>query len=250
MDLIVLFIVSLFANLLSSLAGGGAGLVQLPILLFLGQPFAQALATHKVATIFLGLGATSKHLKSGLLQAKLCWQLALCGLLGVIPGALFITFVPERLATLALGLLTLGLAIYSMSQKDLGLESRSIAPRRKHMAFLGLGMLWFIALLNGSLSSGTGLMVTLWLVRFYGLSYKQAIAHTLVMVGLLWNGLGGLTLGLAGNINWQWLPILVVASFMGGWLGAKLGHRASNKLLKRLFELVTLATALGLLFSL
>ena len=43
-ELLILFIISLIANLLSALAGGGAGLLQLPALLFLGLPFPTALA--------------------------------------------------------------------------------------------------------------------------------------------------------------------------------------------------------------
>ena len=40
---LALFAASLVANLLSALAGGGAGLVQLPILILLGLPFPLAL---------------------------------------------------------------------------------------------------------------------------------------------------------------------------------------------------------------
>ena len=40
--------IAIGANALSALAGGGAGLVQLPALILLGLPFAMALATHKV----------------------------------------------------------------------------------------------------------------------------------------------------------------------------------------------------------
>jgi hypothetical protein len=53
----VLLLVSLVANAFSALAGGGAGLLQFPALLWLGLPFAVALATHKVATVALGVGA-------------------------------------------------------------------------------------------------------------------------------------------------------------------------------------------------
>ncbi|WP_304941562.1 hypothetical protein [Marinobacterium rhizophilum] len=42
-----LFVLSLLANGLSALAGGGAGLLQLPVLLFLGLSFSVALATHE-----------------------------------------------------------------------------------------------------------------------------------------------------------------------------------------------------------
>ena len=41
-----LLAVALVANALSALAGGGAGLVQLPALILFGLPFPVALATH------------------------------------------------------------------------------------------------------------------------------------------------------------------------------------------------------------
>lgn len=56
LDQFLLFVISLLANLFSAFAGGGAGLIQLPVLLFLGLPFGVALATHKVASVALGLG--------------------------------------------------------------------------------------------------------------------------------------------------------------------------------------------------
>ena len=55
---LVLFLVSLVANLFSAFSGGGAGLIQLPVLIFMGLPFTIALATHKVASVALGIGAT------------------------------------------------------------------------------------------------------------------------------------------------------------------------------------------------
>ena len=54
---LLLFVVSTVANTFSAYAGGGAGLLQLPALIFLGLPFAIALATHKIASVALGIGA-------------------------------------------------------------------------------------------------------------------------------------------------------------------------------------------------
>ena len=65
---LILFAVSLVANLFSAFSGGGAGLIQLPALIFLGLPFAIALATHKVASIALGIGATVRHLREEALE--------------------------------------------------------------------------------------------------------------------------------------------------------------------------------------
>jgi hypothetical protein len=65
------FVASLVANLLSALAGGGAGLVQLPVLILLGLSFPLALATHKVASVALGIGATLRHLRERSLNPHL-----------------------------------------------------------------------------------------------------------------------------------------------------------------------------------
>jgi hypothetical protein len=54
MDQLILLLFSFLANLFSAFSGGGAGLIQLPLLLFLGLPFGIALATHKVASVALG----------------------------------------------------------------------------------------------------------------------------------------------------------------------------------------------------
>ena len=59
-----LFLGSLFANTLASLSGGGAGLLQFPLLIFFGLPFSVALATHKIASVALGLGAAYAHIKN------------------------------------------------------------------------------------------------------------------------------------------------------------------------------------------
>ncbi|HMW48833.1 MAG TPA: TSUP family transporter, partial [Cellvibrionaceae bacterium] len=84
---IILFLVSLLANFLSALAGGGAGLLQLPALIFLGLPFATAMATHKIATVTLGMGASIKHLKAGTLDLRFASFILVAGLPGVLIGA-------------------------------------------------------------------------------------------------------------------------------------------------------------------
>ena len=117
---LILFVVAVVANWFSALAGGGAGLIQLPIIIFMGLPFPLALATHKVASVALGLGATMRHLREGHLSPFLLALITFAGAPGVIAGAIFIIDVPARQAEIALGLLTLMLSLYSWFKPDLG----------------------------------------------------------------------------------------------------------------------------------
>jgi uncharacterized membrane protein YfcA len=235
----ILFVISLLANLFSAFSGGGAGLVQLPALIFLGLPFGIALATHKVASVALGIGATVRHLREGGLERQFVIFMLLTGLPGVVIGASLILQVADRHAEVALGILTLGLGIYSYLSPKLGIEYRAIHRDRNGFLIGGAG-LFLIGVLNGSLTSGTGLFVTLWLVRWFGLDYRRAVAHTLVLVGVFWNGSGAITLGILGDIHWPWIPVLLIGSLLGGYLGAHLSIAKGNRWIKRGFEVVTL----------
>ncbi|MGA7801517.1 MAG: sulfite exporter TauE/SafE family protein [Gammaproteobacteria bacterium] len=247
-DQLLLLLISLGANLLSAFSGGGAGLVQLPALIFLGLPFGVALATHKVATVALGIGATLRHLRERSLERRFTLFMLATGLPGVVLGAHLIVDVPDRVAELALGVLTFGLGLYSWFNPGLG---QSHAPVHRDPAGFVIGgtALFGLGVLNGSLTSGTGLFVTLWLVRWFGLDYRRAVAYTLVLVGLFWNGAGALTLGLLAHIHWSWVPALVAGSLLGGYLGAHLSIVTGNRWIKRIFEVLTLAIGAKLMLG-
>ena len=244
----ILFLISLVANLFSAFSGGGAGLVQLPALIFLGLPFTIALATHKVASVALGIGATIRHLREPSLERRLVTWILVFGLPGVVVGANIIFFVPERAAEVALGVLTAGLGVYSWLNPTLG-QTVQPAHRDRRGILIGGLALFVIGALNGSLTSGTGLFVTLWLVRWFGLDYQRAIAYTLILVGVFWNSAGALMLGILGEIRWSWLPALLLGSLIGGYLGAHLAIKSGNRWIKRAFEIVTLLVGLMLILG-
>jgi len=248
LEQLILFIVSLIANAFSAFSGGGAGLFQLPALIFLGLPFGVALATHKVASVALGIGATLRHLREEALERRFAIFMVLTGVPGVVIGASVILQVPDRAATFALGVLTIGLGVYSFLQPRLGLEHRPAHRDRQGYLLGGLG-LFVIGVLNGSLTSGTGLFATLWLVRWFGLDYKRAVAYTLILVGMFWNGTGAITLGLLGDIQWQWLPVLLLGSLLGGYLGAHMAIIKGNRAIKHVFEVITVLVGAKLVFG-
>ncbi len=247
-DQILLFLISLLANLFSALAGGGAGLLQLPALIFLGLPFPVALATHKAASVALGVGATARYLREQPLAPRAVAFILACGVPGVILGASLVLRLDGRVAEVLLGLLTIGLGLYSILNPGLGQAQRRLHRDRAGLS-VGGAALFLIGMLNGSLTSGTGLFVTLWLVRWFGFDYKRAVTYTLILVGMFWNGAGALTLGVLGEIRWSWMPALLAGSLLGGYLGAHLAVIQGNRLIKRAFEAITLLVGMKLLIG-
>lgn len=245
---LLLFVIAVVANWFSALAGGGAGLIQLPILIFMGLPFSLALATHKIATVALGLGATLRHLKEKNSSIPLLALILLAGIPGVVLGAYFIIDTNDRAAEIVLGLLTLSLAVYSILKPELGLTKTRLHRNPSGIALGALG-LFVIGIANGSLSAGSGLFVTLWLVYWFGLDYRMAVAHTLIAVGLGWNASGAITMTLLAAVKWDWLPALVLGSLVGGYLGANSSIKAGNIWIKRCYEGVTFLVGIKLLMG-
>ena len=76
---------------------------------------------------------------------------------------------------------------------------------------------------------------------------KVLVLSTLVAVGLGWNATGALTMSLAAEVQWHWIPALIAGSLLGGYLGANTSVRSGNRTIKRVYELVTLIVGLKLL---
>ena len=246
-EYLYLFFISLISNIFSAFSGGGAGVIQLPaILLLFDIAFINALAVHKVATVALGVGATSKFITKIKFDSILILKLLLAGIPGVILGASLISLVDENFARVLLGIFISSIGIYTIYKKDYGEHSDSKDNGSK--SILGLVIVFLIGFLNGSLSAGTGLIFTVIMISIYGMDYKKAIAYTLIVVGFFYNAVGAFTLGMLTYINWEILPVLLLGSVMGGYFGAKISLSKSNRTIKVVYQFVTISVGISLIF--
>ena len=93
---------------------------------------------------------------------------------------------------------------------------------------LGYGGLLVLVLLIGIFRHPLGVVgpvlvvaqSALWMLgsmeTYVGMDYQRAVAYTLILVGMFWNGTGAITLGILGTIRWDWIPVLLVGSLLGG----------------------------------
>lgn len=243
-----LALLGFFASFFSALAGGGAGLLQFPALILLGLTFAGAVATHKVAVVALGVGSTLRHVREGGLDWRFLGLMTTLGLPGVVLGTRIALGIPDRPGKIVFGLVNIGLGLYSIFRPQLGLERR---PKNREGRGLLLGCLWTFGVgwLTGLVPSGPGVFTTLLFLTWFGFDYRQAVAITMIMVGLLWNSAGAITAGLTGPVAWNWVPALVAGGLIGGYAGAHLGLLRGNRFIKRAYEALTMLMGLSLVLQ-
>ena len=245
---ISILLISFFSNTFSAISGGGAGLLQLPSLILFGVPYYQALASHKLATVALGLGGSLRNYKSLRNDIDIAWQILFFGLPGVIIGASIVEFISEQYLYLFLGIFSILLAFYSFFKSDLGLMTRKKKINLNHKVRF-LIFIFLIGILNGSISSGTGLMVTILLIKTYGMDFLRSISLTFFTVGIFWNFTGAIFLTRIGSVSSNILVLLVIGSFTGGYLGAHLSKLKGNILIKKTFTIVCLIVGISVLIK-
>tara|TARA_B100001989_G_scaffold94032_1_gene65400 strand:- start:582 stop:1394 length:813 start_codon:yes stop_codon:yes gene_type:complete len=245
---ISIFFISFFSNTFSAISGGGAGLLQLPALILSGVPYSQALASHKLATVALGIGGSLRNCKSLTNDTYIALQILIFGLPGVVFGASIVEYISEQYLYLFLGLISIFLALYSFFKSDLGLFSENkkifLVHKIRFLIFIFL-----IGILNGSISSGTGLFVTILLIRTFGMDFLRAISLTFFTVGIFWNFIGAVSLIKIESVSSNLLIILIIGSFTGGYLGAHLSKLKGNKLIKKTFTTVCILVGVSLLIK-
>ncbi|MGN0893994.1 MAG: sulfite exporter TauE/SafE family protein [Succinivibrio sp.] len=246
---LILFSVTFIANLFASVSGGGAGFIQFPLLILLGLPFATALGTHKVAVVFLGIGAMSKKgfNRSFAFDRSVSLIMLLAGCPAVVAGSVIIISVPSAIAQIILGFITISSGIYTFFKKGFG--SADIEQRSLTRTLLGTLCIILIGMFSGSLSSGAGLFATLTLVGVFGLEMKKAIMHTMIFVATIWNGVGAITVGALTSIHWQWIPAMIVAAFAGAFLGTSLLVKMPVSKVKMIFSLVSVLSGVILIIE-
>jgi len=240
-----IFLISFFSNTFSAISGGGAGLLQLPALILSGVPYYQALASHKLATVALGIGGSLRNYKSLGNDITIAWQILIFGLPGVILGGSIVKFISEKYLYFFLGIISILLAFYSLFKTDLGLSTSdnklNLIQKIRFVFFIFL-----IGILNGSISSGTGLLVTILLIKTFGIDFLRAISLTFFTVGIFWNFTGAIFLSKIGSVPSNILLLLIVGSFTGGYLGAHLSKLKGNTLIKKTFTIVCLSVGISL----
>ncbi len=231
----IIFITGIVATALSSMSGGGASIINLPVLLWLGVPFPLAVATQKVSSAFWVLPASYNYLKDRKVDWSFIITFSFIGLIGAYIGVLVVLKVNSKILETFIGGLILLLVAYTYFKKDVGLtETKAYSATRQMLAYPFALLLGFYESIFGS---GNGIAFAI--VTFYtkGFDFVDALGYYFSLA-FFWVIFAAILLMTKGYYSLEVMLPAVVGSVIGGWIGSKYAKYKGNRFIKLMFVAV------------
>jgi uncharacterized membrane protein YfcA len=241
--ILLLIAAGVAAGAINAIAGGGS-LITFPTLIATGLPSVEANVTNSVS-VFPGYVSSVFGSRADLAgQGRRVRATVVSAVLGSVCGCALLLLTPARAFEVVVPFLVLGAAVTLAFQDRLrGLvgHPRSMSPRR---AAVTLQVTVFVgAIYGGYFGAALGVM--------YVAALALVVDEPLKRINALKNVLSA-TVGLVtlvvfaafAPVDWAAAVMLVPATVVGGYVGARLARRLPQRVLR--FLIVTFGTSIGL----
>ncbi|WP_413560656.1 TSUP family transporter [Bdellovibrio sp. HCB209] len=240
---LILFLVSLAAGVIDSIAGGG-GLLTLPALLSSGMPPAMALGTNKLQSTFGSFSAAHYHYSKGTFHPRNIKALIAFTLIGSALGTYLIQSIDSSMLNKAIPFMLIGFAAYFSLSPRLGdVDQHQRMPLIAFSVVMGT----LIGFYDGFFGPGTGSFWALAFVSLLGFNLSKATAHSKALNFV--SNITSLVVFLAGGkVVWTVGLLMGAGQFLGARIGSHLVIKKGTRLIKPLLIAVSLIMSIKLLF--
>ncbi len=240
-------IVGLAVSIVSASVGGTA-LVMIPLLVAFGLEPRVAIASNKLAIIFLSTAATLRFRTSvSLPAAPSLALLAVPVIIGSVAGAMLVVRAPAGITRLIIGTAAFVVAVFLFLKKDAGLTDRTRRVTAKETV-RALLVLLPLSVYGGFFTGGYATLLTYTLVIMLGLSFLQGAAATRLL-SIFSAAASAIIFAREGVIDYTLSASLGAAYFAGGTLGTQIAVKKGSQWLKSLFLVAAIALALRILIA-
>jgi uncharacterized membrane protein YfcA len=239
----LLFLTGFAAGVIDSVAGGG-GILTLPVLLSLGMPPAQAIATNKLQASFGSVTAAWSYARSGVVSFRACLPGAILTFVGSLLGAAALQWLrPEWLETLVPWLLAV-ILVYTVLRPRLG-EQQTKARLSSRVFFPIFGLT--LGFYDGIFGPGVGSFWTLALIVVLGRDFVAATGITKVMNAA--SNVAALLLFLAlGKVHLTLGLVMGAGQIVGARVGSRLVVTRGARFVRPIFITMVAAVLARLLW--
>ncbi|MCD6449963.1 MAG: sulfite exporter TauE/SafE family protein [Thermotogaceae bacterium] len=170
--ILFIFLSGIFAGWVNVLAGGGSFLT-LPALTYSGLGIDIANGTNRLAILLQNIAAVYKFRKSGILEWKKAFKVALPILLGAVAGSSIVVSIPKDLLKRIVGFLLIGMFIFMVRNKDKLIKETRVHESKliRFLASFGTG------LYGGFIQAGVGFFLIYTFTNIEGMDIVKANAY-------------------------------------------------------------------------
>jgi len=229
------------------MSGGGASVINIPVMLSMGISFPMATAAQKVSSIFWVLPASYNYLRDRKVDWKFISIFTFLGIIGVYIGTLVVFSINQRTAGVIVGMIILSLVAYVLLKKDVGLvETRTYSKLRQSVAYIFAPIFGFY---EGFFGSGNGIMISIVTFKTKGFDFVDALGYY-YSIAFLWEVVAVVLFVSKGYFSWPIMIPTVVGSIIGGYIGSRYAKYKGNKFIKMMFAVIGGILGIKLLFGL
>ena len=249
--------VGLVVGVLVGLTGLGGGMVLLPLLIsVLGVPPIVAVGSDAVINFVTKIGAGTLHWRKGNVSWPLVRNLAVGSVPGAILGIFVLTWIRAKYGTgvneVLRGLIGVLLVVIPLgyifkirpSLPAVPFETLQTSPYRFGITLIG----FFAGILVGLTSIGSGSVILMLLLVFYGFTPAMMVGTDIIHAVLLAALTSVLQLKL-GNVDLVLVASVLLGSVPGALLGAYLTNRIPSGRLKQVLSALLMAVGARLLWG-
>lgn len=223
---------------------GGAGILLIPALIFLGLPANQAIATNTLATFGMTAASLPQYAAAKQVRWRAAFKLIPLAIIGGFVGSKVLTHVDADALTVVVGVLLLIMAPIIVLNPHAGLKSYKPSVNRSTVGYL---LFLVVMTYGGFLGAGAGLFGVYILIFCLGMTYIESKA-TVSVPWLFLTSTAFIVFVAHGLVNWHLGILMTIGMFIGGFLGARAALEKGNAWVRAIFILVTLVASAKLLF--
>lgn len=232
------------AGFISSIAGAGGAIV-LPVLLWVGLPPLNALATNKFQSVFGTLSSSVNFFRKGHINLKVL-KPALCyAFIGSVIGTFAVQQISSDFLSIVIPYLLIILALYMLFSPSIKDEDSIAKMSMKTFSpIVGGG----IGLYGGFFGPGMGSFFAIAFASLQGFNMRKATAYTKPLV-LIVNSTSMVIFMWGGHVIWGLALAMAAAQLVGARLGSNLVIQRGTALIKPMIVIMTLAIAVKLIIQ-
>lgn len=241
LTIILLFLIGFIANFIGSMIGGG-GLISIPSLIFIGLPPQIAIATDRFSSIGQSTSIFKYH-KANKINYKLILPLSIITIIGTIIGSIILINFDKSFLTKIIGIIILLLLPLVLMNKS-GIINKKSSYKQN---LIGYVLYFFIVIYGAFIGAGTGILTTIVLIFFFGLTYLESNGNFSIL-WLIISLFSTIIFAFQGFIRYDYGLVLLAGSLIGGYAGAHTAIIKGNKFIRILFIVLILISSIKLIF--